>query len=109
MVVKQMKKDIERELWRVSVIEYVRLSFLDEDAKREWNHGHQNRRIVVKARNVLCSLVERERPIYLFDFLSFEHVITCYPHHWRKARDKSAYWKNKSKKELGDNGILMRG
>ena len=76
MVVKQMKKDIERESYEEWVwLSSVRLSFLDEDAKREWNHGHQNRRIVVKARNVLCSLVERERPIYLFDFLSFEHVI----------------------------------
>jgi hypothetical protein len=102
MVVKQMKKDIERESYE----EWVRLCFLDEDAKREWNHGHQNRRIVVKARNVLCSLVERERPI---TYSIFYHLNMLCTHHWRKARDKSAYWKNKSKKELGDNGILMRG
>jgi hypothetical protein len=44
----------------------------------EWNHAHQNRRIVVKARNVLCSLVEIEREReanILFFFLSFEQVV----------------------------------
>ncbi len=39
----------------------VRSIFLDVDANREWNDAHQNRRIVVKARNVLCSFVEIER------------------------------------------------
>ena len=47
----------------------------------EWNHAHQNRRIVVKARNVLCSFVEiermreREANSNLFYFLSFEQVV----------------------------------
>ena len=44
----------------------------------EWNHAHQNRRIVVKARNVLCSFVEIENEREannLFYFLSFEQVI----------------------------------
>jgi hypothetical protein len=44
----------------------------------EWNHAHQNRRIVVKARNVLWSFVEIEREReanILFYFLSFEQVV----------------------------------
>ena len=50
----------------------------------EWNHAHQNRRIVVKARNVLCSFVEierkrereRERPITCSIFYHLNRLST---------------------------------
>ena len=68
----------------------------------EWNNAHQNRRIVVKARNVLCSFVEiereRERPI-----------TCCIFYHLNKLSTSLKKSKRYKEIRLTDNGILMRG